>query len=93
MSKFWGSRFDGATDSLADQFSFSISYDCRLALYDCIGGIAHAKMLGECGIISKTDANKITAGLKKIGKQIEDGQFKFDQYSDCFKENDWDGGR
>ena len=78
MSKFWGSRFDGSTDSLADMFSFSIDYDCRLALYDCIGGIAHAKMLGECGIIPKTDAKKIAVGLKKIGKQIEAGQFKFD---------------
>lgn len=78
MSKFWGSRFDGSTDSLADLFSFSIDYDCRLALYDCIGGIAHAKMLGECGIIPKTDAKKIASGLKKIGQQIEDGKFKFD---------------
>ncbi len=78
MGKFWGSRFDGSTDSLADEFSFSISYDCRLALYDCIGGIAHARMLGECGIIPKSDAKKIAAGLKRIGKKIESGQFKFD---------------
>jgi len=78
MSKLWGSRFEGSSDSLADKFSFSISYDYQLAVYDIIGSIAHAKMLGEQGIIPKTDANKIIAGLKKIGQQIDDGKFKFD---------------
>ena len=78
MTKFWGSRFDGKTDQLADQFSFSIDYDCRLALYDCIGGIAHAKMLGKCRIIPKADVDKIVKGLKEIGKQLENGKFKFD---------------
>ncbi len=78
MSKFWGSRFEADTDSLADKFSFSISYDKTLGVYDVIGSIAHAEMLGKCGIISKTDAKKLVSGLKKIGKQIDDGTFKFD---------------
>ncbi|MCA9407731.1 MAG: argininosuccinate lyase, partial [Candidatus Omnitrophica bacterium] len=77
MSKFWGSRFEGSTDSLADKFSFSISYDYRLAKYDCIGGIAHAKMLGQCKIISSKDAAQITSGLQKLLKQIEKGSFKY----------------
>ncbi|MGE0267200.1 MAG: argininosuccinate lyase [Candidatus Omnitrophota bacterium] len=78
MAKFWGSRFKGKTDTLADQFSFSIGYDFRLALYDCIGGIAHATMLGKCRIIPKADADKIVKGLKAIGQKIEKGQFQFD---------------
>ncbi|VAX35073.1 Argininosuccinate lyase [hydrothermal vent metagenome] len=78
MSKFWGSRFEGSSDSLADKFSFSISYDYRLAIYDVIGSIAHATMLGEQGIIPKTDANKIVSGLNKIGKQIDEEKFEFD---------------
>lgn len=78
MAKFWGSRFKGKTDSLADQFSFSIGYDYRLALYDCIGGIAHATMLGKCRIIPKSDADKIVKGLKSIGQKIEKGKFPFD---------------
>ncbi|MBP9854275.1 MAG: argininosuccinate lyase [Candidatus Omnitrophica bacterium] len=78
MAKFWGSRFKGKTDQLADQFSFSIGYDYRLALYDCIGGIAHAKMLGKCKIIPKSDADKIVKGLKAIGQKIQNGKFEFD---------------
>ena len=78
MSKLWGARFDGKTDKLADKFTFSISYDYRLAKYDVIGSIAHAQMLGRQRIIPKTDAQKIVAGLTKILNQIEAGKFKFD---------------
>ncbi len=78
MSKFWGSRFQKGTDKLADQFSFSISYDYRLAIYDVMVSIAHAKMLGKTHIISAKESAKIVNGLKKIGKQIENGTFKFD---------------
>lgn len=78
MSKFWGSRFEKSTDTLADDFSFSVAYDYRLGLYDVIGGIAHAKMLGEQNIISKKEANQLVAGLKKIGDKIEKGEFQFD---------------
>ena len=52
MAKLWGSRFNSASSKLADEFSFSISYDYRLAIFDVISSIAHAKMLGKSKIIS-----------------------------------------
>lgn len=78
MAKFWGSRFDQGTSKLADKFSFSLSYDYRLATYDCLVGIAHTKMLGACKIISKSDSQKIIKGLQSISKKIDNGTFKFD---------------
>ena len=78
MKKLWGARFNGKSDPLADQFTFSIGYDFRLATYDCVGSIAHARMLGKQGIIPKSDAQKIVVGLAKILKQAEAGKFKFD---------------
>ncbi|MBF0571620.1 MAG: argininosuccinate lyase [Candidatus Omnitrophica bacterium] len=78
MSKLWGGRFNKKSDWLADQFTFSISYDHRLAKYDVIGSIAHARMLSKQGIIPKGDSAKIVAGLKKILLQIETDKFKFD---------------
>ena len=78
MTKLWGSRFKKSTDRLADKFSFSIDYDERLAKYDVIGSIAHAKMLGKQKIISRADTSRIVAGLQKILKQIEKDAFKFD---------------
>jgi len=78
MSKLWGARFDKKSDPLADSFTFSISYDHRLAKYDVKGSIAHAQMLGKQGIIPKSDAAKIVAGLKKILSTIDAAKFKYD---------------
>jgi argininosuccinate lyase len=78
MTKLWGARFDKKSDWLADLFTFSISYDHRLAKYDVVGSIAHARMLAKQRIIPKTDAAKIIAGLEKILVKIETGKFKFD---------------
>ncbi len=78
MTKLWGARFNKKSDPWADLFTFSISYDHRLAKYDVKGSIAHAQMLGKQGIIPKTDAAKIISGLKKILLQIEAGKFKYD---------------
>lgn len=78
MSKLWGARFDKKSDKLADQLTFSISYDYRLAKYDCIGSIAHTLMLGKQGIISKKESSAIVTGLQKIIAQINSSKFKYD---------------
>lgn len=78
MTKLWGSRFDKPTDPLADQFSFSIGFDHKLAKYDVQVSLAHARMLGRCGIIGKKDSGTIVSGLKKILKRIEAGRFRID---------------
>lgn len=77
MSKLWGGRFSKKSDPLADQFSFSLSYDKRLAKHDIAGSIAHAEMLGKCKIIPAKDAQKIVSGLKKIQAQVASSKFKF----------------
>ena len=76
--KLWGSRFGKKTDNLVDKFTSSISFDQRLAKYDILGSIAHAKMLGKSKIIPPTDAALIIKGLKRILKKVEKGNFKFD---------------
>ncbi len=76
--KLWGGRFESETDSLVERLGESVSFDSRLAPWDIRGSIAHARMLGGCGIISKNDAKKIIAGLTAIGKDIESGNFLWD---------------
>lgn len=78
MKKLWGGRFEQKTDALVEALGESVSFDARLAPWDIRGSIAHARMLGEKGIISKADSKKIISGLKKIGKEIESGSFEFD---------------
>lgn len=77
-SKLWGSRFTGSLSHRAEKFTFSIHYDSKLALYDCMASQAHAKMLGMQKIISKKDAQALVKGLNKIMDDIEQGTFKYD---------------
>jgi len=78
MSKMWGGRFSKKTNPLVEEFTRSIQFDKKLAEYDCIGSIAHAKMLVKRNIIPKKDAAKIVSGLSSILKQIKNGSFKID---------------
>jgi len=78
MSKQWGGRFEAETDALMEALGASVAFDARLAPWDIRAGIAHARMLGEQGIITKTDARAIVRGLKAIQKDIDGGRFKWD---------------
>lgn len=76
--KLWGTRFKKETSYLADRFTSSISYDWRLAKYECLGSIAHAKMLGKQKIIPQGDCRKIVSGLNSILRDIESNKFTYD---------------
>jgi argininosuccinate lyase len=77
MKKPWGGRFREKTSKVLDSFTESISFDRRLWKYDIQGSIAHARMLGRQGIITKEDSLKIANGLEEIAKDIERGKFTF----------------
>ncbi len=73
----WGGRFSQAPSELMLKFGESISFDYALAQFDIQGSTAHAKMLADVGIISKKECSQIVAGLQKILKQIQSGQFEW----------------
>jgi argininosuccinate lyase len=75
--KLWSGRFSSDTDALTDELNASITFDKRLYKEDIAGSMAHAKMLGDQGIIEKGEADKIIAALKEIQKDIEAGHFEF----------------
>ncbi|MEI8350001.1 MAG: argininosuccinate lyase [Candidatus Omnitrophota bacterium] len=77
MSKLWGTRFSKKTNSLTNAFTSSIAFDKRLARYDVLGSIAHAKMLGKQKIIPVHDAALLVKGLSLVLKDIEKGTFRF----------------
>ena len=72
--KLWGGRFQKETDQLVNELNASISFDQRLYREDITGSMAHAKMLGDCGIISREDAAAIIGGLQSILADIEAGK-------------------
>ena len=75
--KLWGGRFQKETDQLVNELNASISFDQRLYREDITGSMAHAKMLGDCGIISQEDAAAIIGGLQGILADIEAGKVEF----------------
>jgi len=76
--KPWSGRFAEATDPLVEQFTASVHFDKRLALYDVRGSIAHARMLGDVGLISRKEARAIEQALGGILAEIESGSFVLD---------------
>lgn len=78
MAKMWAGRFSKEVDETVNAFNSSISFDCRMYRHDIMGSIAHAAMLGDCGIISKDDSRAIIDGLNGILSDIENGSLEFD---------------
>ncbi len=76
--KLWGGRFAKGTDKLVDDFNSSIRFDSRMYRHDILGSIAHANMLGKCGIISADESSLIQSTLKDILIDIEAGKIDFE---------------
>ncbi|MBE6961066.1 MAG: argininosuccinate lyase [Ruminococcaceae bacterium] len=75
--KLWSGRFGKETDALVNDFNASIQFDQRLYKEDITGSMAHAKMLGACGIISAEDTESIVKGLQSILEDVEAGKVEF----------------
>lgn len=76
--KMWAGRFTKEVDERVNDFNSSISFDARMYKQDIEGSIAHATMLGECGIIPSEESLKIIEGLKRILADIQSGKLEFD---------------
>ena len=78
MSTMWAGRFQKQLNSRVNDFNSSIHFDCRMYKQDIIGSVAHATMLGKCGIISQEDASVICKSLQEILQDLENGSLEFD---------------
>ena len=74
----WGGRFEGGVDAFTQEFGASLEEDKVLAHQDIAGSKAHAKMLGQQGVISQEDAQAIREGLDEIDARITAGTFVWD---------------
>ena len=78
MAKMWAGRFSKEIDETVNAFNSSIAFDARMYRQDIQGSIAHATMLGDCGIITKEDSSTIIKGLKEILADLESGALELD---------------
>lgn len=76
--KLWSGRFSKNTDKTVDDFNSSIRFDSRMYRQDIAGSIAHAEMLGKCGVISIQDAALIVKTLSEILADIENDKISFE---------------
>ncbi len=71
------SRFvKGAAETVV-RYTTSLPFDRRLYRHDISGSVAHARMLGEQGIISKNEADVIINGLGQVMAELDAGKFEF----------------
>ncbi len=78
MAKMWDARFSKAENSRVNDFNSSISFDSRMFREDIEGSMAHATMLGKCGIISLDESAKIVTALAEIKMDLESGKLAID---------------
>ncbi len=76
--QLWKGRFKKELSKTTNDFNSSIPFDSRMYREDIEGSIAHATMLGRCGIISEESSADIIEGLRGILADIESGALKID---------------
>ncbi len=80
--RLWGGRFSKDPDTLARDFTASLSFDRRLAEHDISGSIAHVRMLAHCRVLRGDEARQIEAGLGKVRAGLASGELKLDPASE-----------
>lgn len=75
MSKLWQKNTN--TEKSVEKFTVGNDreMDLLLAPFDVLGSLAHTQMLESIGLMEKEDLALVQRELKKIYKEIEDGQF------------------
>ncbi len=75
--QLWSGRFAEGPSEMTLSFTSSLSVDTRLAWYDIAGSLAHARMLGDSGIIGKEESEVLENGLKQLLMDLESGELEF----------------
>lgn len=66
MRKLWGGAFGADGDALVERFGQSLDSDLRFWKQDVLGSIAHARMLGAEGMLTREESDRLVAGLEEI---------------------------
>jgi argininosuccinate lyase len=79
MQKIW--EKDLPLDKAIEQFTIGRDalLDLELAPFDVLGSLAHVKMLGKSGLISREEEQQLTTELKNIYREIRTGTFVIDE--------------
>ncbi len=73
----WGGRFGTSPAEAFEGLNASIPFDIRLAPYDIEGSVAHARMLGETGIVGREESEELVRGLRAVLEEVESARFSW----------------
>ncbi|MCT0199169.1 argininosuccinate lyase [Synechococcus sp. CS-1325] len=71
----WSDRFEQGLNPAIERFNASIGFDLELLPQDLDGSIAHARMLGRCGVITTAEAGQLIEGLELVRAEAAAGHF------------------
>ncbi|MFC1504583.1 argininosuccinate lyase [Spirochaetota bacterium] len=77
MEKAWSGRFKRSESKIMEEFTSSLDVDYKLYKEDITGSKAHVEMLAKIKLITDKEKKDILEGLRKIGKEIEEGLIEF----------------
>jgi argininosuccinate lyase len=83
----WAGRLSERPSAAAQAFQSSFPVDSRMILEDIRGSAAHARMLGEKGIIPKAEAAALVAELTKLAKEAREGTLPWPKQGDTIPED------
>ncbi len=73
----WSGRFSEPMSEKVQEYTASVNFDKKLALFDILGSKAHAEMLQKVGILSSKELGEILFGLNRIAEEIKKNKFKW----------------
>ena len=71
----WSDRFEEGLHPSNERFNASIGFDITLLQQDLDGSVAHARMLGRCGLISAQESEQLIEGLETVRREAVAGEF------------------
>ena len=72
----WSDRFEEGLHPSIERFNASINFDITLLQQDLDGSVAHARMLGRCGLITEAESDQLIEGLETVRREAATGEFK-----------------
>ena len=72
----WSDRFEEGLHPSIERFNASINFDITLLQQDLDGSVAHARMLGRCGLITEAESDQLIEGLETVRREAAAGDFK-----------------
>jgi argininosuccinate lyase len=75
MKDLWSGRFAKPLDPRIREFTSSLELDKRIAAHDLRGSIAHARMLGRQGIVTKEESATLVRELTAMAADLDAGTF------------------